>query len=103
MVGNLYIQTRLDASIIIQCEISPNSKRNAIKGVNEWRNRLQIDILEPAISNKANIELISYLSKILKIDKKQIRISSGHKTRLKSVLLEWVSAEEIQQRIKPEF
>lgn len=103
MVGNLYIQTRLDASIIIQCEISPNSKRNGIKGVNEWRNRLQIDIVEPATSNKANIELISYLSKILKIDKKQIRISSGHKTRLKSVLLEGISAEEIQQRIKPEF
>lgn len=103
MVDNLYIQTRLDASIIIRCEISPNSKKNGVKGVNEWRNRLQLDIAEPAVSNRANLELISYLSKLLGIDKKQLEIISGHKTRLKSVLVVGLSVEEIQQKLSSEL
>lgn len=103
MVDNLYIQTRLDASIIIRCEISPNSKENGVKGVNEWRNRLQLDIAEPAVSNRANLELISYLSKLLGIDKKQLEIISGHKTRLKSVLVVGLSVEVIQRKLSSEF
>ena len=103
MVGNLYIQTRLDASIIIRCEISPNSNENGVKGVNEWRNRLQLDIAEPAVSNRANLELISYLSKLLEIDKKQLEIISGKKTRLKSVLVVGLTVEIIQQKLSSEF
>ena len=102
MVGNLYIQTRLDASIIIRCEISPNSKENKVKGVNEWRNRLKLDIAEPAVSNRANLELISYLSKLLEIDKKKLEIISGNKTRLKSVLVVGLSVEIIQQKLSLE-
>lgn len=103
MVDNLYIQTRLDASIIILCEISPNSKENKVKGVNEWRNRLQLDIAEPAVSNRANLELISYLSKLLEIDKKKLKIISGNKTRLKSVLVVGLTVEIIQQKLSSEF
>ena len=103
MVGNLYIQTRLDASIIFRCEISPNSKENKVKGVNEWRNRLQLDIAEPAVSNRANLELISYLSKLLEIDKKKLEIISGNKTRLKSVLVVGLTVEIIQQKLSSEF
>lgn len=103
MVDDLYIQTRLDASIILRCEISPNSKENGVKGINQWRNRLQVDIAEPAVSNRANLELISYLSKLLKIDKKQLEIISGRKTRLKSVLVLGLGVEEIQQKLSSEF
>ena len=58
----------------------PNSKENKIIGFDKARNAYRIAINAKAEGNKANIELIKFLSKLLK---KRVKISSGLKSKQK--------------------
>ena len=52
----------------------PNSVKTEIAGFDEKENALKMNVAAPADKNKANIEIIKFLSKALK---KKVRISSG--------------------------
>ena len=54
--------------------VKPNSQKNEITGFDEKENAIKINIAAPADKNKANKELIKFLSKALK---KRVRIASG--------------------------
>jgi len=54
--------------------VKPNSPKNEIVGYDEKKNALKINIAAPADKNKANRELIKFLSKALK---KRVGIASG--------------------------
>ncbi len=60
----------------------PNSKKTEIAGIDERENAVKINVSAPADKNKANIELIKFLSKLLK---KKARISSGLSSREKII------------------
>jgi len=60
----------------------PNSKENKIIGFDKARNAYRIAINAKAEGNKANIELIKFLSKLLK---KRVKISSGLKSKQKII------------------
>jgi len=62
--------------------VKPNSIKNDILGFDENKNALKINIAAPADRNKANIELVKFLSKILK---KKVRIVSGFASREKII------------------
>jgi len=62
--------------------IKPNSKENKIIEFNRENNIFRINIKAKPEDNKANIELIKFLSKSLK---KKVRIVSGFKSREKVV------------------
>ena len=62
--------------------VKPNSRDNEVVGWDEVRNALKINIKAEPENNKANIELIKFLSKILK---KDVSIISGF-TNKKKVL-----------------
>ena len=58
----------------------PNSRKNEIIGYNKEKDAYVINIKEKAEDNKANIELIRFLSKELN---KKVRIKSGLKSKIK--------------------
>ncbi len=62
--------------------VKPNSKENKIIGFNKDSNTYRIQIKAKPEDNKANIELIKFLSKSLK---KKVRMVSGFKSREKIV------------------
>ena len=62
--------------------VKPNSKENRIIDFNKENNIYRINIKAKAEDNKANFELIKFLSKSLK---KKVRIVSGFKSREKVV------------------
>jgi uncharacterized protein (TIGR00251 family) len=64
----------------IKVKIRPNSLKNEITGFED--NVLFVNISKPAVDNKANKELIKFLSKTLK---KKVRIKSGFTGREKVI------------------
>ena len=62
--------------------IKPNSSKNEIIGFDNNKKVYKINIKEKAQDNKANKELITFLSKILS---KKVKIKSGLKSREKII------------------
>jgi len=68
---------------IFKVIVKPNSRKNGILGYDEEMQAYIISIKEKAEDNKANIELIRFLSKILG---RKARIKSGLKSREKIIV-----------------
>lgn len=60
----------------------PNARENKIEGFDENRKAYRVSIRAKPEGNKANIEIIKFLSKLLK---KRVRITHGLKSREKIV------------------
>ena len=67
---------------VIKVILKPNSSKNKIKEFDSERNAYRIEIKAPAENNKANIELIKFISKSLK---KNVKIIKGFKSREKLI------------------
>ena len=63
---------------IIKVILKPNSSKNKIREFDSKRKAYKIDIKSPAQDNKANIELVKFLSRALK---KDVKITKGFKSR----------------------
>ena len=67
---------------VIKVILKPNSSKNKIKEFDSERNAYKIDIKSPAQDNKANIELVKFLSRLLK---KDVKIIKGFKSKEKLI------------------
>ncbi len=68
---------------IFKVIVKPNSRKNEIVGYDEEKQAYIISIKEKAEDNKANIELVKFLSKTLG---RKARIKSGLKSREKIIV-----------------
>ena len=91
-------QTSTGITLSIYCQ--PGAKQTKVVGVHG--DNLKVSIQAPALENKANQALISWLSKQLKVQQKQIQLVSGQNNRFKRVEI-WgaVAAEQIIQVLTP--
>ncbi len=64
--------------------VRPGKKKNYVLGYDYDKQALIIEIKAPAEQNKANKELIKFLSKLMK---KRVKIKSGHTSKLKILLV----------------
>ena len=62
--------------------VKPNSRENKIEGLNMDKNAYIISIKARPENNKANIQIVKFLSKLLK---KKVKIVSGLKSREKII------------------
>ena len=67
---------------IIKVILKPNSSKNKIKEFDSERNAYRIEIKATAQDNKANVELVKFLSRALK---KDVKIIKGFKSREKLI------------------
>ena len=98
----MFIQKRLDGSLILDLEISPNSETNKISGVNDWRKRLRIDISKPAVNGMANEELLRFIIQKFNIKSNQVELISGHKSKHKSIMISGIREIKILSIINQE-
>lgn len=70
--------------MLLKLKVIPKSKENKIVGPMD-NGVLKIKITAPAVDNKANEELIKFLSEEMKKKKSQIKIISGFTSREKTV------------------
>jgi uncharacterized protein (TIGR00251 family) len=67
--------------IVFQVHVVPRSAKCEVAGVQG--DALKLKITAPPVEGQANAECIRFLSDILRIKKKQVRILGGHKSKKK--------------------
>ena len=88
-------------NVNIALRVYPSTNRSEVVG---FRNGvLQVKVSEPPTKGKANRELITLLSQLLKIGKGSINIVKGHTIRSKVIAIDGLSREEVMKRISSKF
>jgi len=92
-------QTPTGITLNLHCQ--PGAKVTKVVGLHDGY--LKISLQAPALENKANELLLSWLSKQLRVPQKQIQFVSGQNSRQKRVEI-WgtISPEQIIQLLSPQ-
>jgi uncharacterized protein (TIGR00251 family) len=70
-------------SILLELQVSPGASKSQLAELREGR--LRVRIAAAPADGKANAELIAFFAKSLGCAKKEIRLTSGEKSRLKTI------------------
>jgi uncharacterized protein (TIGR00251 family) len=81
----------------IRVRVLPKSSRNQLVGYEG--NVLKVKLTSPPIEGKANKALIEYMARRLGIAKGRVEITSGSRSRLKTVRIRGLSQEEVSSLI----
>jgi len=79
----------------IDVKVLPRSSKEKIVG--EKDGVYKIKLTAPAIEGKANKALLKLLAKKLGLPKKEIRIISGERSRMKSIRIDRLSLEQVKK------
>ena len=72
-------------------------------GFNKWRKRIDVKVSAKAKDNQANIEVVKIIAEFFNKPVKNVYITSGKKTREKTVLIKDVSANTAAKKLKESF
>ncbi len=86
--------------VAIDIEVSPNSKKEEIKGYNEWRKRIEVAMKEKPEKFKVNKELISFFASLFGVSQDKVHIVAGEKNPHKTVYVEGVSEDAARNVIR---
>ncbi len=85
-----------DNDVLLDIEVSPNSKKFEVSGFNEWRNSFEIRIKQVPQKGKANKEIIKELSNYFN---KEVAIFKGEKSSKKTVIIRNADKDEILAKL----
>ncbi len=77
-----------NSKTILKIYVQPGASKNEFVGLYGVPPRLKVKIKAQPQDGEANAEVISFLSKVLKIPKSKIEIYRGHISRQKDVLID---------------
>jgi uncharacterized protein (TIGR00251 family) len=91
-------QTPTGITLNLRCQ--PGAKQTKVVGLHDGC--LKISLQAPALENKANEMLLSWLSKQLRVPQKQIQLLSGQNSRIKRLEI-WgsITPEQIIEVLSP--
>lgn len=86
--------------IVLNLHCQPGAKLTKVVGLHDGC--LKISLQAPALENRANEMLLSWLSKKLRVPQKQIQLLSGQNSRIKRVEI-WgsITSEQIIEALGP--
>ena len=83
----------------ISLRVYPNAARNEMVGFSDGV--LRVKVSAPPIKGKANRELISFLSRLLRVSKGSANIIKGDTTRNKVVAIDGLNRADVIKRLSP--
>ena len=84
------------SDVLVDIEVSPNSKKFEISGFNQWRNSFEIRIKQIPQKGKANKEIVKELSSYFGYD---VSIFKGEKSSKKTILIKNADKSEILEKL----
>ncbi|MDP2916601.1 MAG: DUF167 domain-containing protein [Dehalococcoidia bacterium] len=84
----------------ITVKVNPNSPKNEVTGFAEGV--LRVKIAAPPLRDKANKELVAFLSERLGLPKDNVSILKGHTSRNKLVAIRGLSQAQVMERLFPQ-
>ena len=87
-----------ESGTFLRVIVRPNSKeKNFVAEISP--EVILVNLKSPAREGKANSELVKRLARVLTISTGNIRLVAGHKSKEKTLLVESLSPEDIEQRL----
>lgn len=85
MIGELKKKYEKDEIFYLKVKARPGAQKTQIKAILEDENGqiLKIDVGAPPIKNKANLELVDFISREFAVIKKNVKIISGTSSQIK--------------------
>jgi uncharacterized protein len=77
------------AGLEVHLHVQPRARRSELCGIHNGA--LKIKVLAPPVDDAANRAIIEFFSSLLDISKSSIRITSGQKSRDKTLLIQGLS------------
>lgn len=87
-----------DGRLRFEVRVQPRSSRNQIIG--EQEGALKIKLTAPPVDGEANQALVTFLSEILGVAKRDVQIVKGKSSRYKSVVVTGLSSAAFLQIIQ---
>ena len=91
----------LDGAVLMDIEVQPGARVQGITGFNSWRSRVSVAVKAAAKAGQANRAVIHVLATQLRLDSATLSITSGQRSRLKSVRVEGLSVDQLAIRLEP--
>ena len=91
---------RLDNSgqrLTLTLHVQPGARVTSVAGLHGGA--LKIKVAAPPVEGQANAECIRFLSDILGIKKKQVKILSGHRSKKKTIAIEGIRRKDVEALI----
>lgn len=85
--------------VILDLEITPGAKETEIYGYNQWRKRIEVRVSERAQKGRANDKLISFFSKLLRINSGNINIVTGLTNSKKSLKVTGLKTHDVLEAL----
>lgn len=86
-----------DGDVLVDIEVSPNSKKFEISDFNDWRNRIEVRIKQIPQKGKANKEISKEFSKLFDCE---VAIFKGEKSSQKTLIFKDSSKEDILNKFQ---
>lgn len=92
---------RTKEGILLDIEVKPDASKSIfLSGYDEWRNRFRVTTKSPAKRGKANEEALNLIAKFFGLDKENVSIFSGEKSRKKTILLKEIDESKVIKKLK---
>ena len=96
-MNNMVLLRESKKGLTFDIQVIPHASRAEIAGVQEGA--FKVKVTAPPVEGAANEACIKLLANELGLKKSQIKISSGAKSRKKTVMIKDISKEELQIKI----
>ena len=96
-MNNMVLLRESKKGLTFDIQVIPHASRAEIAGVQEGA--FKVKVTAPPVEGAANEACIKLLAKELWLKKSQMEISSGTKSRKKTVMIKDISKEELQIKI----
>lgn len=84
--------------VIFKAAIQPRGSRNEIVGLKG--DALKIRLTAPPVQGAANKKCVEFLAESLKVRKSDVEIVQGQGSRIKQILVRWVTPRKIESLLK---
>ena len=84
--------------VILRVKVQPRASRDEVVGVKG--DALKVRITAPPVEGAANTRLLTVLAKKLGIPRGRLELRTGSTSRLKSIIIQEISAAEIRRRLE---
>lgn len=81
------------AGVLVLTRLQPGARRTALVG--EHGPRLKIAVLAPPVQGRANEAVVQWLAERLEVRRQDIRITSGQRSRDKTLLVAGIRADRV--------
>lgn len=94
---------RSERGVYLDIDVSPDSSVDRIKGVNRWRDNVEVALKERAEGGKANRSLVTFFSDMLGSSESDIKIVRGKRSNQKRIFISSIDERDLLSLILEEI